>query len=112
MRSLGGWQGRTTNPMVQREKASARQPGIGGRCEGGGNLGASAAGEGWGKENDKWSGDSEWNTSILVPVDCRRSHDGTTKCEGYRHRPLGGRGYLGSIKGLSERPGLCSSSLV
>lgn len=39
-----GWQGRTTNPMVQREKASARQPGIGGRCERG-DLGASAAGK-------------------------------------------------------------------
>lgn len=42
---LRGGPGRTTDPMVQREQAGARQPGIGGGGKRG-DLGASAAGEG------------------------------------------------------------------
>lgn len=85
---LGGVQDGTTNPIVQREQANARQPGIGGRCEG--NRGASAAREGWVKGNDERRGDSEWNASILVLFNCSKSHDGTTKCEDCWHTLEGG----------------------
>lgn len=94
---LGGVQGGTTNPIVQREQASARQPGIGGRCEG--NRGASAAGEGWVKGNHEWSGDSEWNTSILVLFTRSKSHDGT------RHaRTIGIHGLRAGLSRIDKGP--------